>query len=469
MSSLSVSDLRTGVHLALKQWHKANDETSPLEGFYLFQQARQTQSDTARRITNELLLEGLKLLEQDYDPQAAAILRQRFIEDTPIYQVAHQLNLAEPTIQRKQRQAIAGLADILLKLEQQARSETIHNLEKRLKLPVITTLFGIEAQLDQVIAALSRPEPAWLVAIEGIGGIGKTTLAGAVVRRLALSRRFYRTVWVSAKQQEFWPGLGIQPTDHPLLDQETLVDALSEQLDDQLAGNLPPQQKLAVLTEQLKQQPHLVVIDNLETAIEFQTLLPLLLRLANPTKFLLTTRTMQPRVEVARVPLSELSLADTVALLQYEARLRQMSILDAATAAQLERIHEVVGGNPLALKLVVGQLHSLPLTAVLENLKQARGKKIEELYTYIYRQAWHSLDEAGRQLLLVMPLTQNGTASQLAAASGLEDDKISDAIEHLITVSLLDVSGDLEQRRYRIHRLTETFLLNEVIKWQATT
>jgi hypothetical protein len=33
--------------------------------------------------------------------------------------------------------------------------------------------------------------------------------------------------------------------------------------------------------------------------------------------------------------------------------------------------------------------------------------------------------------------------------------------------SLVISRGDLEERRYSIHRLTETFLLNEVLKWQV--
>ncbi|MCB0192223.1 MAG: hypothetical protein KDJ65_09805 [Anaerolineae bacterium] len=467
MNPLASADLRANVHKALKCWHKANDETSPLEDLYLFRQAAQNQTNTARRMTNELLLKALKALEQDYDYQAALILRLRFIEDAPIYQVAHQLNLADPTIQRKQRQAIEALTDILYDLEQQAIAAASYALEKQLKLPVATKLFGSEARLDQIATSLLYAEPAWLVAIEGIGGIGKTALAAAVVRRLALSRHFYQFAWISAKQHEFWPGMGIQPTGRPVLNQETLVEELTEQLCGEFAIGLSPQQKLMTLTEQLKKQPYLVVIDNLETTVEYETLLPLLRQLANPTKFLLTTRTMQPRDEVARWPLTELSQVDTMALLQHEATLRQMPALAAASATQLERIYKVVGGNPLALKLVVGQLHSLPLQTVLDNLKEAQGKKIEELYTYIYRQAWQSLDEAARHLLLVMPLVQNGTAVQLAAASGLENSKVSDAIEHLIAVSLFDVSGNLDQRRYRIHRLTETFLLNEVVKWQV--
>ena len=131
-------------------------------------------------------------------------------------------------------------------------------------------------------------------------------------------------------------------------------------------------------------------------------------------------------------------------------------------------IYKVAGGNPLALKLIVGQICVLPLSQVLQNLKQARGKAIDDLYTYIYWQAWHALDTASQKLLLIMPLVQGGTFEQLAALSEFLRDELEEALDHLIRLSLVEVRGDFEQRRYQIHRLTETFLLHEVIKWKSS-
>jgi hypothetical protein len=117
---------------------------------------------------------------------------------------------------------------------------------------------------------------------------------------------------------------------------------------------------------------------------------------------------------------------------------------------------------------VIGQICVLPLPLVLENLKQARGKKTDELYTYIYWQAWQTMDAVSRQLLLVMPLAQDGTLAQLIALSDLDANDVNQALEQLMALSLVEVRGDLQQHRYRIHRLTETFLLNEVVKWQLS-
>jgi transcriptional regulator with XRE-family HTH domain len=338
---------------------------------------------------------------------------------------------------------------------------------KRLEMPPEQRLFGVGSAQQQLYLILDQAEPPWLIAIDGIGGIGKTSLASALTRAIMPTGRFYDMAWISAKQEEFFPGHGIRQLDRPALDTGALVNTLLEQLIRETPSSASPEEKLAILTGLLKQQSYLIVIDNLETVTDYKTLLPLLRKLANPSKFLLTSRhSLYADSDVFNLSLKELNRTDTLALLQYEAQVRGLPALAEASQTQLESIYQVAGGNPLALKLVIGQICILPLSQVLANLEQARGQKTDELYTYIYWQAWQTLDPAGRETLLVMPLVQGGTWHQLAALSELDEDILNQAVEQLVTLSLVDVSGDLEQRRYHIHRLTETFLLNEVAKWQ---
>lgn len=327
-------------------------------------------------------------------------------------------------------------------------------------------LFGIEQQRQQLLRILEQKEAPWLIAISGIGGIGKTSLANILARDIMFVGRFDDTAWVSAKQEIFLPGAGLQETNRPALDTNTLVDALLEQFNNRSPFPRSLDEKLVILTALLKKQPALVIIDNLETVIDYQTLLPLLRRLSNPSKFLLTSRhNLRAYSDIFCLSLQELDQAEAFALLRYEASMRGLQALVNASETQLKRIYEVTGGNPLALKLVIGQICVLPLSQVIENLKRARGKKTEELYTYIYWQAWQTLCPAGRAVLLGMPLAQGGTLAQITVLNKLEADELNQALELLVALSLIEVGGDIEQRRYYIHRLTETFLLTEVAKW----
>jgi hypothetical protein len=330
-------------------------------------------------------------------------------------------------------------------------------------------LFGVEATRQQAQIALEQAEAPWLIALNGIGGIGKTSLANDLLYQMLSTARFYGLAWVSAKQEEFVPNLGLQVLDKPALNADTLTDTLLAQLSPEETLPASPTEKQALLTDLLKTQPYLIVIDNLETAADYEALLPYLRQLAQPGKFLLTSRhSLAAYADVFNLALPELSQADTVAFLRYEAETRGIAPLTQATQTQLTHIYEVVGGNPLALKLVVGQIGLVPLTQVLESLQQAQGKTVDALYTYIYWQAWQQLDSISRQLFLLMPVNPNGTFTQLAAVSGLDVDILQAALKQLIRLSLLEVQGDIESPRYRLHRLTETFLLTEVLKWPAS-
>jgi transcriptional regulator with XRE-family HTH domain len=330
-------------------------------------------------------------------------------------------------------------------------------------------LFGrdeAQAKLESLLLAEGRP---WLIALDGMGGMGKTSLAHTLAQTMLPTRRFYDLAWISARQEEFLPEGVLRPVNQPVLSVETFVDILLTRLDPSLILARAHKEKLAILSRWLKTQPYLVVVDNLETAVDYQSLLPLLQRLANPSKFLITSR-YSLRTQGAGIhfqTLHGLSQADTAALLHYEAEIRDIPTLAQASPAQLESIHQVVGGNPLALKLVAGQLSVLPLAQVLDTLRQAGSKTVEDLYTYIYWQAWELLSPAAKQALVAMPLAQDGSFEEVMEESELDAAQAGQALAELSRLSLVEVGGDLEHPHYRIHRLTETFLLNEVIKWQA--
>lgn len=328
-------------------------------------------------------------------------------------------------------------------------------------------LFGIDTIKVQLEQALQAPDRSWLLAIDGIGGIGKTTLAHALVHQLVHTDRFYDIGWVSAKQEEFIPSVGVQATGKPTLDQEILTDTLLEQLDDQSHLTISFQAKQLALIQRLKARPYLVVVDNLESVIDYENLLPYLRQMVNPSKVLLTTRySLQAQPDVYCQSLSELSQSDVLALLRYQADLRGITVLNQATPEHLEKIYNVVGGNPLALKMIVGQLRFLSLNRVLNSLTQARGKSVQALYTYIYWQAWHLMNIPSRQLLLTLPLNPNSTFADLLEVAPLPETDLQVALRQLIDLSLVEVGGNLESPTYRLHRLTETFLLQEVLQWQ---
>ncbi|MEZ4677802.1 MAG: BTAD domain-containing putative transcriptional regulator [Caldilineaceae bacterium] len=338
-------------------------------------------------------------------------------------------------------------------------------------------LFGVATARAELLTMVRTADRPWLIAIDGIGGIGKSALARDLVHDLLGDETFSTVAWVSAKQEEFRPEKGIhamtpQGKTQPALDVESFTAELLEQLSDEEHGGNRFAEQHSALTNLLKTQPSLVVVDNLETVADYQALVPYLRQLANPSKFVITSRfSLQAHADIFCLSLGELSPTDTRALLRHEATVRGIRPLADAADDLLDQIHDqiyaIVGGHPLALNLVLGQLSFLPLPHVLANLQAATSKRVDELYTYIYWQAWQLLDDAGRQLFLSLPLVYNGTFGQLMATSMLDLDELQGALSQLIGLSLVQIMGDLLEPRYRLHRLTETFLMHEVLKWQA--
>lgn len=455
----------------LRAWSKREFSEPPEELITLrlyWRLAAQTgETFNPSAVIRRLLDQGLTLL-QGRDEAAARLLWQRYLDRNSIQEMRLELNISEAHYHRLQQRALNQLVDLLLELERQAQAEYRLAVEARLEPLNYQRLFGVEEPRRRLQAAVEQPEAPWLIALDGLGGIGKTSLADALARTLIPSARFCDIAWISAQQQAFSPVDGRYETGRPALTPETLTNLLLSQLGDGTAWSASPQQRAAALARLLKLRPYLVIIDNLETVLDYQALLPTLRQWANPTKFVLTSRhSLCAHTPVCCISLAELSRADTLALLRAEIEARRLPVLQGATEAHLDSIYQVVGGNPQALKLVVGQLCALELDQVLENLKRAQGRKISDLYIYIYWQAWRLLDPAGRKALLAMAFTagNGGGLTQLAAASGLSLADLSQALEQLVMFSLVEMGGDLKQRRYRIHRLTETFLLTEIAQW----
>ncbi len=437
------------------------------------QQAQASGGWSARRAAIHVLTAALDRLESTA-PKDAKLLRRRFVDEKTVFVVARDLDLADSTFYKRQRQAIANLAGVLAGMESAARGQRSATAATRLPWIDHGRLFGVEPLLRQLGDLLpAAAPPAWILLLTGLGGVGKTTVARSALEQIVQrGAEAWQVGWVSAQQQVFHPSGVIRPVDAPALTADDLLLALALQLLPAGARVAPftSQRALDALQAHLRQTPHLVVIDNLETLADVEALLPTLRRLAGPSRFLLTSRKALPgERDVYHLPVPELGEPDALALLRFEAETRNLQAVREASDADLRPIYETVGGNPLALKLVVGQLYLLPLPQVVDNLRQAHGQKIADLYRYIYWQAWNQLDADAQDVLLGMPVfAQSGAdLASIERISQVQGGRLLQALERLAHLSLVNVAGDLWTRRYSIHRLTETFMLREVIRWQG--
>lgn len=475
MSDISPAppSLAEQIHTALKEWHSAAPHSSSLGNQYILRRIQQTHLLDADAATRHLLSDALQQMAEQ-DDSLAQLLQQRFIEEKPAHLVARQLGFAEGTVYKKQRDAIQELADTVARMDTALLIDQRAQWETRLESPTYSALFGVDERLEELVAQIVQPEPPWIVSVEGIGGIGKTALSDALLRRLLYTGQiggtFTDMAWVTVRQSSLNAGGGLRHVARPVLTVNELVHALLDQLlpEGTRAVGQTPEALRAQLHQRLHSTPHLIVIDNLESMSDVQSLLDALREWAGPTKFLLTTRHSllhEPDVFPSRVP--EMSQEHALQLVRREATLRNLPDLAQAEDEELRPIYKTVGGNPLALRLVVGQTHIHALGTVLDDLRAARGATVNTLYTYIFKRAWENLDEAGREILLLMPLVNGEGAdlNYLAAACGQDPAALRQGLERLVTLNLVDRRGDLHSVRYTTHSLTRTFLHEQVLHW----
>lgn len=326
-------------------------------------------------------------------------------------------------------------------------------------------LVGRGAEVSDIMATLRDPAGKWIVAIDGMEGIGKTALARDVAARCLEGGLFDALVWERAPSHD--GGVGA-------LTFESALDTVARQLGALDVPLLRAEEKEARVRALLRSQRVLVVLDNLERAKEPQNeiarrLVPLL----DPSKALLTSR-HRFQGEIHAIHLTGLDEAGALRFIRHEAEEKGISRIATAKLSELQQIARLTGGSPLAMKLVVSQLGYLPLETVLSQLRTVRipeGELEDEyirFYKIIFSPSWQLLSNDAKKLLISMAHFAPGVGGTLPAIkviSDLTDDVLTRSIDELWRLSFVEVSESpsLGQVRYSLHTLTQYFILSDVV------
>jgi tetratricopeptide (TPR) repeat protein len=327
-------------------------------------------------------------------------------------------------------------------VEVSGQGSVIHNLPPR------SEFIGRSREKDSVLVAL-RARPS-IVCIDGIGGVGKTALALEVAHTLLAqadeqsidARRWKAFIWISCKETA--------------LSLDDLLSKIARGLDFLRLERHRTNERVELVVKLLRKFPSLLVLDNFETVkdwrvVEFLSTLP------EPSKALITSR-QQLSGDIWAVPLTGLNEQEAIGLIRSESR--RLGLLSVAEASQkpLSALHVATGGIPLAIKWSVGQIRQRgeSLEGILRSISSAKG----DIFESMFQRSWSSVAQNSRHLIMVSALLPGPANTELlAAASGLDNVAMDDALGELIHASLFETSTDPEFLRttYSMHPMTRAF------------
>ncbi len=327
--------------------------------------------------------------------------------------------------------------------------------EALLPAPSYSRLFGVEPLIEEIVNHLKMSSTR-LIVLTGIGGIGKTAVADAATREAIRQDLFARVVWFSAEEIPFHVS-----DEH----NSPIAIALGHRLLLENRAESTPAKQLARLRFMLQRQPHLVVIDDLDASSP--ALLKQLQETIGSGKCLLTAQ-QQPAIDVETIHVSipELPYEQAIQLLNYQVEVAGAAILQQARETDLQQVYAVVGGNPLALRLIPRLAKIYSLSEIIQGWQIGQPDHIARVYRSIYDDLWKTLLPIEQQLMRVMPFVApgGGTRQYLQAISSLPGETLWPILTKLVESCLIEPHGHLYERKYGIHRLTEQYIIS---RWRA--
>ncbi|MQY27893.1 HAD hydrolase-like protein [Nocardia aurantia] len=311
-----------------------------------------------------------------------------------------------------------------------------------------------------------------VISVHGMGGMGKSALVNSIAWQLVESHR-YGPADGNAEHNDM-PEFDViiwcdQSTSRMSL--EGLLDTISLVLEDTHAPTLPKLRKSEQVVRNLNRERCLLIIDDFDDSGDME-LRSFIARIGPRSKVVVTSRTVYDKDSLF-VEVSALDEHSSSELVEKESS--RLGIAERVNNENrvLAEFIQATGGNPLAIRLTIGQLRysSGGLKRVIERL---RAGDDPDLFAPIFEHAWEEIlaDKRGYDLIVAALERHPSTVStdSLAACLHMTEYQLRKAVERLVDSSLIESVhvGEMYSRRLRLHPLMRAYVAQRTHGSSAT-
>lgn len=333
----------------------------------------------------------------------------------------------------------------------------LHNLPA----PSCTTFIGRKEEIFRLLELLSPRYAAHLISIDGIGGVGKTSLVVETAYRCLRASysneacpdvpTFDAIIFTSAKEFYLTP-FGFLKSLAPRRTLSDIFRQIARILDDLDLTGASFEEQLDLIKESLSCRRTLLIVDNLETVENQQDVLAFLYELPPTVKAVITTRN---QIVFVPVRLTSLSEQDAVDLIEHEAQEKGVTL----SQEDSQTLYKGTGGVPVAISYAVGQLaNGFLFQDVWERVSQPTG----DIARFCFESSVKPLlGQPAHKLLMALALFP-----MPALQHALVQVAVSDADPNIIKSDLARLRGlslvRQEENRYSMLPLTREYALAEL-------
>jgi hypothetical protein len=329
----------------------------------------------------------------------------------------------------------------------------------RLLNPNYETFIGRRAIIDEVKQTLDSRHP--VVALDGLGGVGKTAVAIQAVRELYQEKKYYFIVSLSAKSK-VWLGY-VQPRQATFASLHGLLLEMSDVFRD-----IPKTNDLAVLKRAvlsfMEGMDGLILIDNLEEVDDPGVLRFLSREIPDPVKVLITSR-IDKNLGALTISVPAMTAQEAEDLLRSELD-RLGCEIRAGEEKFFREILAVVGGVPLAIKWAA------QIASDNQSLKDAaatlrgRGSGKQELLSFCFKTMYDALSDTAKDAARLIPyLGAEWNPMCLHILLDQPIDVVKMSIHEISDRGIIFAVDDNHRGGYSLLPLTKDFLSN---KWNES-